>query len=128
MLDAIFMAATHSIECSSSVGIRGELASSKYVAVVLQYGERFKKEKLERLLRKLGGVSKKDVSVQFATAEDALALTGFIHNAIVPVGTNVGRRLPVVLSHGVELLLAFWLGGGTVRMKMRCQTSAFLIA
>ena len=39
-------------------------------------------------------MSKKLVSVLFASEEDSLALTGFIHNAIVPVGATVGSALP----------------------------------
>ena len=37
----------------TNLGCTGELGTSKYIAVVLQYGERFKKEKLERLIRQV---------------------------------------------------------------------------
>ena len=53
---------------------------SRYFGVVFQYGARFKKENMEREVRKLGGLSKKQCQIFFADEAEVVAMTGFVHN------------------------------------------------
>ena len=66
---------------------------------VLQYGARFKKEDMERLLRARGGMSKKQCQVLFADEGEVAAMTGFVHNSVTPVGMDC--EMPIFLSHHV---------------------------
>ena len=66
---------------------------------MLQYGARFKKEDMERLLRARGGMSKKQCQVLFADEGEVAAMTGFVHNSVTPVGMDC--EMPIFLSHHV---------------------------
>ena len=66
---------------------------------MFQYGARFKKEDMERLLRARGGMSKKQCQVLFADEGEVAALTGFVHNSVTPVGMDC--EMPIFLSHHV---------------------------
>ena len=55
-------------------------ARSRYFGVVFQYGARFKKENMEREVRKRGGLTKKQCQILFADEAEVVAMTGFIHN------------------------------------------------
>jgi len=66
---------------------------------MFQYGARFKKEDMERLLRARGGMSKKQCQVLFADEGEVAAMTGFVHNSVTPVGMDC--EMPIFLSHHV---------------------------
>ena len=116
---------------------------------MLQYGARFKKEDMERLLRARGGMSKKQCQVLFADEGEVAAMTGFVHNSVTPVGMDC--EMPIFLSHHVVRTRTtatplprslrrqepacvpqdelpggeFWMGGGAVNLKLKVKTELF---
>eukprot|EP01043_Picozoa_sp_COSAG02_P028635 COSAG02_NODE_1744_length_11100_cov_6.084083_9_plen_340_part_00 len=101
-------------------------ARSRYFGVVLQYGARFKKENMEREVRKRGGLTKKQCQILFADEAEVVSMTGFVHNSVTPVGSAC--EMPIYLSHHVDQLDYFWMGGGAVNLKLKVDTKLFKAA
>eukprot|EP01028_Stygiella_incarcerata_P005596 TRINITY_DN234_c0_g4_i1.p1 TRINITY_DN234_c0_g4~~TRINITY_DN234_c0_g4_i1.p1 ORF type:complete len:282 (+),score=96.56 TRINITY_DN234_c0_g4_i1:81-926(+) len=103
--------------------------NSRYYCVILQYVSKLSSEKIARFVRKTlskGKVSKSAFNFRLAPPEDALQLTGYINNAVTPVGML--HPIPLILSHSIMDLLPsyFWLGGGEVDLKLRVQIDEFI--
>ena len=98
-------------------------ARSRYFGVVFQYGARFKKENMEREVRKRGGLTKKQCQILFADEAEVVEMTGFVHNSVTPVGSAC--EMPIFLSHHVDQLDYFWMGGGAVNLKLKVDTKLF---
>ena len=103
-------------------------ARSRFFAVVLQYDCQWKKEKMERELRARGGMSKKGCQLHFADQAEAEALTGFVRNAVTPLGMKPSAEIPLFLSHHIPALKEgyFWLGGGAINLKLGVRTDDFV--
>ena len=74
---------------------------SRYFGVVFQYGARFKKENMEREVRKLGGLSKKQCQIFFADEAEVVAMTGFVHNVSATVDVQCSSLVRAVGSHAL---------------------------
>ena len=87
-----------------------------------------KKEKMERELRARGGMSKKGCQLHFADQAEAEALTGFVRNAVTPLGIRSSATIPLFLSHHIPALKEgyFWLGGGAINLKLGVRTDDFV--
>lgn len=103
---------------------------SKYYCVVVQYCARINGEKLREFIHKLPPVekriSKKKINFQLAEESVSLKLTGFVHNAVTPIGMNV--KIPVIVCEAcTKLKPAFiWLGGGAVDVKLCISVSELI--
>mmetsp|Transcript_7612 Transcript_7612/g.18557 ORF Transcript_7612/g.18557 Transcript_7612/m.18557 type:complete len:109 (+) Transcript_7612:453-779(+) len=89
--------------------------------VVIQYTAKMNKEKLMKIIRGLRTdetkLSKKLINMRVASMEEGVALSGFGHNAVTPVGMTV--KIPMIVSHRVLQLPYIWLGGGEVDVKLK---------
>ncbi len=94
---------------------------SKYYMVVIQYTARMHRDKLNRLVQYLRPkgptrMSKKQINLRVASAEEGVTLSGYGHNAVTPLGMAVS--IPMIVSHRVLKLPYIWLGGGEVDVKL----------
>ncbi|KAK2080884.1 hypothetical protein QBZ16_000738 [Prototheca wickerhamii] len=127
--------------CKSMVMINTRIHSSgadgsdplnpKYIMVVVQYSARLNAEKLKAWAwgLKAGSIAKKYYNLRLAPEEDSARLTGFVHNAVTPVGSAV--QIPIIFSHKIAALpedAFFWLGGGEVDLKMGMRARDFIAA
>ena len=64
-----------------------------------QYSARLNAEKLKAWAwgLKAGSIAKKYYTLRLAPEEDSARLTGFVHNAVTPVGSAV--QIPIIFSH-----------------------------
>ena len=74
-----------------------------------------------------GAAPAKAFNMRLAVDADSAALTGYEHNAVTPVGLATAS-LPIVLSHRIAALPAFWMGGGEVDLKLAVSTREFVAA
>eukprot|EP00798_Chlamydomonas_sp_ICE-L_P022640 gene22640-29788_t len=106
-----------------------EPSSSKYVLVVVQYSARLDTKKLRALWNKLGGCKKglNQYDFRLAPSEVSDSMSGFLHNAVTPVGIAC-PGIPIVLSHQIASLApsVFWMGGGEVDLKLGLKASEFV--
>jgi hypothetical protein len=114
------------------------------ILVIVSYTEKLHREKLGRAVwahhvawenaqpedkRRPGGpLPKKAFNLRLADDADAIKLTGYDHNAMVPIG--MPAQLPIFMSHTICGLSggSFALGGGEVDLKWRINTSEFVDA
>ncbi|CAI7834701.1 unnamed protein product [Closterium sp. NIES-53] len=101
---------------------------SKYYVIVIQYSARLNAEKVRNFVYALndGTVPKKRINMRLAPEEDSMALTGFEHNAVAPIGTRT--PIPVIISDRILALRPryFWMGGGEVDLKLAMAADDFL--
>lgn len=101
--------------------------NSRYYMIVYRYVDRFNAEMVMRVMRERNpGLGKRKFNYRLANPETALALTGFGHGAVCPVGT--ATPIPVILSAEITLMSPahFWMGGGHVDCKVRIDVEEFL--
>ena len=66
-------------------------------------------------------------------AQVSMRLTGFVHNAVSPVGMAT-PEMPIVLSHRIQALGVsdgagfMWFGGGEPDLKLGMPVAAFVLA
>eukprot|EP00884_Botryococcus_braunii_P021996 jgi/Botrbrau1/8480/Bobra.0237s0096.1 len=104
-------------------------SNSKYYCVIVQYTARFHSEKLKRHIHKLNeGIGIRFFNMRLAPDDVAQQLTGYGHNAVVPVGLKT--PIPIVISDRITALdpPVFWMGGGEVDLKLMVGTSEFVLA
>ena len=95
---------------------------SKYICVVVQYCEKIASDRLRDFIHKLPPpeqrLSKKKINFQLAEEEISLKLSGYIHNAVTPLGMLAG--MPVIICEACTRLSPpfVWLGGGAVDVKL----------
>ena len=77
---------------------------------------RYSSHKFSKLLRSLTKAPISKVKLHFCDEETSLALTGFGHNGVCPIGMKT--PIPVVLSEKILEWERFWLGGGHVDLKL----------
>ena len=113
---------THCVNTDCSVR-----SNSRFYMVIFQYVEKFDSEMLMRFVKGMNeSLGKKKFNFRLADSSASLELTGFGHNAVVPIGTR--HAIPVVLSEKVTRLSPsyFWLGGGHADCKLRVNTDEFI--
>jgi prolyl-tRNA editing enzyme YbaK/EbsC (Cys-tRNA(Pro) deacylase) len=107
-----------------------DIFDTKYVCVVVQYCAKIAGDRLKEFVHKLPPpeqrLSKNKINFQLADESISLQLSGFIHNAVTPLGMHTS--MPVIVSEAcAQLNPSFvWLGGGAVDVKL-CITVADLI-
>lgn len=102
--------------------------NSKYYVIVNQYNARLNAEKVRTFVHSLnkGKIPKKRFNMRLAPEEVACELTGYVHNAVTPIGMKTD--IPVILSDAIVKLRPdyFWLGGGEVDVKLGIKTQEFI--
>lgn len=101
--------------------------NSRFYMIVFQYTTRFDAQMVMRVIRELNpDLGKKKFNFRLAAPEQALALTGFAHGAVIPFGTR--EHIPVILSASLATLTPrnFWVGGGHVDCKVRVDFDEFV--
>lgn len=107
-----------------------DITDSKYYCVIVQYCARIQAEKLRDFVYRLKPEDKRIPKNKFVLrlADEAVsqALTGFVHNAISPLGMLTPIPL-IVCSSAASVRPSFlWLGGGAVNVKL-CIPTADLV-
>lgn len=96
--------------------------------VLLQYVDSFSSHDLVKFLKSLDKKEDKHNQYRFAYADEekGLELSGFEHNGISPIAMK--HPIPVVLSDRILKLDPgiFWLGGGNLNIKGRCNPTEFV--
>jgi len=106
------------------------LGRYKRVCVVLQYdGPKLDKHKLTDVVRGLEGrhaAAKRQYSLRMVSGEESLALSGFEHNAVTPLG--MATPMPLLVSERLRGLAdgTAWLGGGEPDLKLRVDIRQFV--
>ena len=122
------------MENTKLVDLTAEAAAAqgrvKYACVVLQYdGPKLNKEKMTDFVRKMEGkaaVGKKQYNMRMVSEEANLALSGFEHNAVTPVG--MAQRMPIIVSAPLAAFEEMWLGAGEVDLKLKVNVQQFVAA
>mmetsp|Transcript_14975 Transcript_14975/g.12443 ORF Transcript_14975/g.12443 Transcript_14975/m.12443 type:complete len:137 (-) Transcript_14975:33-443(-) len=106
----------------------------RYVAVVVQYGQKLHKEKLGFAVRRietermgLPAAGRKAFNMRMVEPEVSQKLSGFTHNAVTCVGMST--KMPIIISDRIIDDLPyedFWLGGGHIDLKLRLCKDEFL--
>ena len=108
-----------------------DIFDTKYICVIVQYCAKISADRLKEFVHKLPPpekrLSKKKINFQLAEESASLKLSGFIHNAISPIGMHTA--IPVIVCEAcTNLKPSFvWLGGGAVDVKL-CITATDLIS
>ena len=118
------------MENTKLVDLTAEAAAAqgrvKYACVVLQYaGPKLNKEKMTDFVRTMEGkaaVGKKQYNMRMVSEEANLALSGFEHNAVTPVG--MAQRMPIIVSAPLAAFEEMWLGAGEVDLKLKVNVSS----
>ena len=79
--------------------------NSKYYFVIVQYIDKIQSTKLNNYVRSdLGGslLSRKHFNLRVASEDDALELTGFIKNAVCPIGSI--QKIPLIITEKISKL------------------------
>lgn len=104
--------------------------NSKYYLVIVQYTARLNAEKLRVAIHAMSGgdVPKKYYNIRMAPEAESDRLTGFVHNAVSPVG--LATPLPIIMSHRILQLHPplLWQGGGEPDVKLGMPTVQFVAA
>lgn len=112
-------------ECKSSLS---DPLYSQFYCVVIQYSTSYKSHNLKEFLQEIYGnkLSKNQYNLQFADEKSAIALTGFQHNGMCPIGMS--QKVPVILSDRIlELTPKYmWLGGGHKDVKLCVDVDEFV--
>lgn len=118
-------------------------ANPRYVLVITSYAAKLQKEKLTRALweahaaatRALPGppralLPKKGFNLRLADEAAAVALTGYEHNGMTPIGLAKPEALTMLLASSLLQLEggSFALGGGEVDVKWRVSIPQFVRA
>lgn len=102
--------------------------NSLYYVVVVQYEAKLNTEKVRSFVHSLsnGAVPKKRYNMRLAPEQEANALTGFVYNAVTPVGMLT--PIPIILSNRIAELEPrfFWMGGGEVDLKLGMSVDDFV--
>jgi prolyl-tRNA editing enzyme YbaK/EbsC (Cys-tRNA(Pro) deacylase) len=105
----------------------------RYVCVISQYESKVNAEAVMKTMKNWQNtnttgekLSKKKFHFRMAEEEDAIELTGFGYNAIMPFLTKI--PLLVLLSADIAKLSPayFWLGGGEVDLKLGISVEEFV--
>mmetsp|Transcript_30331 Transcript_30331/g.74539 ORF Transcript_30331/g.74539 Transcript_30331/m.74539 type:complete len:218 (+) Transcript_30331:120-773(+) len=97
----------------------GDPNNCRFYVIIVQYVAKLHSEKLAKLVRSwTPGAPGSKYNFQLTSSEVSYELTGYRHNAVVPVGMRVD--IPIILSHQIkELSPSFlWLGGGHPDLKL----------
>ncbi|KAL0484642.1 pgk [Acrasis kona] len=102
----------------------------KYYCIVLQYTARLHSDKITRFVSKLnkGKLSNQSFNFRLADEKEQEKLTGFGHNAVVPIGM-VNDKIPVIISEKITKLSPyqyFWMGAGEVDWKLEVDVQEFV--
>ncbi|KAH3762164.1 YbaK/aminoacyl-tRNA synthetase-associated domain protein [Pelomyxa schiedti] len=103
--------------------------NSRFYCIIIQYTAQLQAQKVFKFVRSLVPGSKKDnYHFRMAHDEEAQQLTGYMHNAICPIGMS--QRMPIILAEAISKLELdwMWLGGGEVDLKLGCCVSDFVKA
>mmetsp|Transcript_963 Transcript_963/g.1479 ORF Transcript_963/g.1479 Transcript_963/m.1479 type:complete len:198 (+) Transcript_963:142-735(+) len=94
-------------------------SNSKYYAILVQYSTKIHPQKILKLVKSWNpGVSGQYFNFQLAPSEVNETLTGFSHNAVVPIGMRTS--VPLIVSGRIlQVDPPFvWMGGGDVYVKL----------
>lgn len=79
--------------------------NSKYYFVIVQYVDKIHSTKLNNYIRsELGGstISRKHYNLRVTSEDKALELTGFIRNAVCPIGSI--QKIPLIITEKISKL------------------------
>lgn len=99
-----------------------DITDSRYYCVIVQYCARIQAEKLRDFIYRLRPeekrIPKNKFILRLADESASQALTGFVHNAISPLGMLT--PIPVIICTGAASVRPsfLWLGGGAVDVKL----------
>ena len=102
--------------------------NSRYYVIVVQYVAQINSQKIFKFVREMSpDVSKQHFHFRMADEQRAFELSGFEHNAIAPFGFANGN-LPIIMAKDIVDLNPdwFWLGGGSVDLKLGFKVSEFV--
>eukprot|EP00658_Telonema_sp_P-2_P020198 TRINITY_DN17979_c0_g1_i2.p1 TRINITY_DN17979_c0_g1~~TRINITY_DN17979_c0_g1_i2.p1 ORF type:complete len:125 (-),score=26.21 TRINITY_DN17979_c0_g1_i2:169-543(-) len=96
----------------------------QFICVILQYVTKLNADAVKKVVADANpGIGRKHFNFQLASSDDSFRLTGYAHNAVVPVGMKL--KLPIILSDQIPKLELFWLGAGEVDLKLGVNTKEF---
>ncbi|KAI8606227.1 YbaK/aminoacyl-tRNA synthetase-associated domain-containing protein [Dissophora ornata] len=100
--------------------------ADRYWCVIVQYEGSVNITKLEKAVREKTGSSRKGMHLRIAPAEKSHELTGFINNAVSPVGMKTD--LPILISTAIAELSppVFYLGAGHIDWKIALPVQSFV--
>ncbi|KAI1309715.1 hypothetical protein EDD11_004057 [Mortierella claussenii] len=98
----------------------------RYWCIIVQYEGAVNITKLEKAVRDRTGSSRKATHLRIAPAEKSLELTGFVNNAVSPVGMRT--NLPILISSAITELSppVFYLGAGHIDWKIALPIQGFV--
>lgn len=102
-------------------------ADSRFYFIIVQYTARLHNERVGKAIRELSGKPRKLYNFRLCSPEANVALTGYTHNGVTPLGCS--QKIPIIISHKIVTELKqgfFWLGGGEVDLKWRVPVKEFL--
>eukprot|EP00762_Andalucia_godoyi_P000895 ANDGO_03704.mRNA.1 Rho guanine nucleotide exchange factor len=95
----------------------------RYILVVLPYTAKMNSPSLNRSIRLevlKGALRKPQVYYSLAPDAESLELSGYIHNAVTPIGMKC--KIPVIVAKEIADLgpdARIWMGGGEVDLKLQ---------
>lgn len=109
-----FLNAPHVRHMTKSIVLQNARNNNQYICCVLPYARKVDHERIKSLYGSI-----------FVVAEDCLRVTGYVPNAVTPLGLKT--KMDVVIERGIVELDAswFWLGGGDISLKWRVTVEDF---
>lgn len=119
--------------CKSMVmeNTKAPAAAQRYFLVVIQYASAIHAELLKRHVLSIETsegkrLSRSQCNMRLASPEDSNRLTGYIHNAVSPVGLR--QPIPLIMASEIAELQFMWLGGGEPDLKLGLSVPEFIAA
>lgn len=106
-------------------------SAQRFFLVVIQYSSAIQAELLKKHVLSIETsegtrLSRSQCNMRLASVEDSARLTGFVHNAVSPIGLS--EVLPLVVASEVAKLQFLWLGGGEPDLKLGMSVPQFIAA
>ena len=101
-------------------------SNPQFICAILQYSSRLNADAVKKAVSDSNpSIPKSKFNFQLAHTDDSARLTGYEHNAVVPIGMKT--TLPIILSDKITQLQPnhFWLGAGQVDVKLRVEVNEF---
>ena len=101
-------------------------SNPQFICAILQYSSRLNADAVKKAVADNNpSIPKSKFNFQLAHTDDSARLTGYEHNAVVPIGMKT--TLPIILSEQITQLQPnhFWLGAGQVDVKLRVEVNEF---
>lgn len=119
--------------CKSMVmeNTKAPASAQRFYLVIVQYVSAIQAELLKKYVLSVAvaegrTLTRSQCNMRLASEADSERLTGYVHNAVSPVGLH--QQLPLILAAEIAELSYMWLGGGEPDLKLGMSVPNFITA